>query len=356
MSRALIIVNYRSAELTRDAIASARRTSSQSIEVIVVDNSVDPQEAACLGEIGADRVLISPNNSGYAAGLNAGIAATTADQLLLSNPDIVFFDQCIDKLFASTESNDGIIAGPRFYWDAAASVILPEPDEPTPTAKRVEMLARRHSLLARARDRRRVRRRIRFWSSSEVTRPRVLSGAVLALSRRTFERLGPLDETFRLYFEEVDYCRRARENGVSLLHLSEARCRHLYNQSALSEPSSASLYLESEIRYFNKWFGERIVEEIARRGSSSVSSGVEVGSRIDDGVVQLDGDPTALVLEVSPDARFAAAAGLFPSAVRIEIPLDVRQSMSGQPLYIRAVDRRSGAERGRWWCPPVSLQ
>ena len=56
---ALIVVNYQSAELAVAAVASARAASSDPLEVLIVDNSCDPEEARRLANASADQLIVA---------------------------------------------------------------------------------------------------------------------------------------------------------------------------------------------------------------------------------------------------------------------------------------------------------
>jgi GT2 family glycosyltransferase len=54
-----------------------------------------------------------------------------------------------------------------------------------------------------------------------------VSGACMAIRREVLDAIGPLDEGFFLYYEEVDFCRRARRAGWSCWLAADARVMHL---------------------------------------------------------------------------------------------------------------------------------
>ena len=113
-SVSLLVINYRSSALAADAIATARAASSMPLQVIVVDNSVDPAEADALRG-SADKVVVSPRNAGYAAGINAGRKFCDGDVIVVSNPDVRFGENAIDQLVDANAA----VAGPALFWDDA---------------------------------------------------------------------------------------------------------------------------------------------------------------------------------------------------------------------------------------------
>jgi GT2 family glycosyltransferase len=59
-----------------------------------------------------------------------------------------------------------------------------------------------------------------------------LKGACLLLRRSALERVGPLDERYFLYFEETDWCWRARRAGLRVYHCADVQVVHLEGGAA----------------------------------------------------------------------------------------------------------------------------
>jgi N-acetylglucosaminyl-diphospho-decaprenol L-rhamnosyltransferase len=344
-SRSLILVNYRSAQLTRRAIESARAASSAPLQVVVVDNSCDSTETAALAECGADHVILSERNLGYGAAINRGRRASYGEVLIVSNPDVEFGPGSIDRL-AEAVNGRVVITGPRLTWDAAGEWLLPPADELTPGGIAGAALAGRADAWRRRHDAAGVRARIAFWTAQEPITVRALSGAVLAIDAQAFDHLGGFDERYFLYFEEHDFTRRARNAGGIIRHIPAAICRHLYNQSAASSDTAAAHYAESEARYIRQWFGERfasLMRRIARPlpplGPDAPPTGAVIG---------FDEDPAHVVIEASPLASFATAAGHFPRSRTVHFPKEVWAAYRDAVLYLRAVRRSDGRTLRVW--------
>lgn len=339
-SRTLIVVNYRSAALTRGAIDSARRASALPLEVIVVDNSLDAAEAAQLRELDVDRLIVADENRGYSGGINSGLREATGEMVIVSNPDVTYSDGAIDALAQATERAD--VAGPRFTWDGGGRWLLPPADSATATEKLFAAAARRFSKLARRRSVARFRRRVAFWQLQETTSISALSGAVLAFRRETLDRVGPFDERFRLYFEETDYLRRVQRDGGKVVYVPAATCRHAYNQSAGSSPAARALFSESESAYYAKWYG-RWVARAAALLSPPQAAAAATYRESDLPRIELACDPQSVVVEVSPLSDFDVAAGHFPDAPVVALPADVIADCRDDELFIRVIDRTSAA-------------
>ncbi len=336
-TRSLLIINFRSAGWTAGAIESARRSSSSSLQVVVVDNSCDPRELDALSRTGADKVLAAPNNLGYGAGANLGARACEGEDLILCNPDVVFHDDAID--FLADHLSTSAMSGPRFFWDDHDRWLLPPADMATRRSKASEILASRSTAWAGRRDRVNIRKRLSFWNLNSPTAVSALSGAVLCLGKRLFDEMGGFDERFPLYFEEIDLMRRIRRRGGAIHYVPAARCRHAYNQSAGSSDHAPASYIESELRYHRKWSGAFVASLIARDHPRRIPIRPFVHSM--DGRIEFTAHPSAVVLEASPLATFDSAAGHFPNDRNVKIPDEILESYQGSELFIRVVDQAS---------------
>jgi GT2 family glycosyltransferase len=331
MKCSLLLINYRSASLAIDAIRTARASSSQPLQVVAVDNSVDASEASALRSV-ADVVIAAPRNLGYAGGINAGRRACDGDVIIVSNPDVRFGAAAIDALVDA----DAAVAGPALFWDEEYTWRLPPAELHTARQVTSRALASRSRAWARARDRRRFLARVAFWSLAAPTRVRALSGAVLAIKAKAFDDAHGFDERFQLYFEENDFLRRVAGDVV---YVPAARCHHLYNQSAGASPESAALYAQSEEQYLRKWGGAFAKRFERKVPSMAMERLPEHGSRTFAGDV---------VIEASPLPTFETTAGCFATGAIADVPDDVGRAYRGNVLYLRAVDRRSGRVLESW--------
>lgn len=333
-SGSLIVVNYRSASLAIEAIRTARAATGGALQVIVVDNSVDPAEADALRSH-ADVLLTPDANLGYGAAINRARAQADGDYLLAANADVRFGEHSIERLLDSGAD----VAGPALFWDDAFTWCLPPSDLHTAADALDTAIASRWPRWQRSRDRQRTGKRLAFWSLTRTTPMPVISGAVMAIRRSVFDRLGGFDERFHLYFEEIDILRRLR---TGIAYVPEARCRHIYNQSAAVSTSAAAEYARSEMEYLTKWSGGRVARLIKRleKPRRPISAEPLQGD--------IPIDRPSVVIEASPLPSFETAAGHFPHAATVTIPPEVWTAYRSEVLYLRLVDRHSAAVIRTW--------
>lgn len=326
----LLVVNYRSATLAAEAIRTARASTSQPLQVVVVDNSCDAREADAL-RAHADVVLASDTNRGYAGGINLGRKSCDGEAIVVSNPDVAFAPGAIDALHDALQH--AAVAGPALFWDDAQQWMLPPGDLNTGREKLDEVLASRSRAWFAQRDRRRFRKRVAFWSLERTTPVRMLSGAVMAIRTADLDAVDGFDERFPLYFEESDFLRRIAAQRKRIVYVPSAHCRHLFNQSASQVATEAAArYAQSEMRYLEKWLGPFAARALKRL--EKPLSGFDAQPL--HGALQLDRDD--VVIEASPLSTFATAAGHFPKSRNVTPPNAV---WSGE-LFLRVVVRATG--------------
>ncbi|MEZ4389212.1 MAG: glycosyltransferase [Candidatus Krumholzibacteriia bacterium] len=92
-----------------------------------------------------------------------------------------------------------------------------------------------------------------------------VKGACLLTTREVWQRTGPLDERFFLYFEETDWCHRARAGGGRVYLCPDVQVRHLEGQ-ATGQVSEFSLrqFQHSYRLYLRKHQGEAAVRCVRR--------------------------------------------------------------------------------------------
>ena len=251
-----VVVHYRAPGLAGRAVASLRReavAAGVEIEVLVVDNGSDRAGRERLAGLPC-RLLEPGTNLGFAGGVNLGAAASAGDVLLLANPDVELLPGSLARLLATLRGGADV-AGPRLLWDADQRFLLPPAEPRDRISELAARLAPRGEPWARWARRRWRRHARRHWQAEKALASHHLSGALLAVGRAAWERTGPFDAGYRLYFEETDWLLRARRQGLCLVHEPRAAVLHHYNRSAAVEPRAAEWFADSAERFARRWYG-----------------------------------------------------------------------------------------------------
>lgn len=234
---AIAIISWRSAALAIDCLASIEpelETPGINIRVIVVDNaSGDAQPIAkAIDDNGWwpwVRLVTAPNNGGFAYGNNLAlqhaIADGPVDYVHLLNPDTVVRKGAIGELVGFLEAHPEVgIAGSS----------LENPDGTDwPIAFRFpSIMSELEGGLQLGLATRLLRRWVVANVMTQVAQPiDWVPGASMMVRRSVFDRIGGFDETYFLYYEETDFCLRARRVGFSTWYVPASRVMHIAGQS-----------------------------------------------------------------------------------------------------------------------------
>jgi len=199
-----VILNTNRRADTLACLASLAESDYAHLTVLALDNaSTDGSPEAIAAAFPAVQVLPLAQNLGYAGNNNVGIAAALtqgADWLFVLNEDTVQAPACISRLVALGESDPQIgIVGPLVYHYDEPAVIQSAGGRLGRYWKSLHTghnePAQGHPLLAAPRP-------VDF-----------ISGCAILVRRETVEQIGALDERFFYYWEETEWCLRARRNG-----------------------------------------------------------------------------------------------------------------------------------------------
>lgn len=267
---AIIIVNYRTADLTIGCLASLLDdpTLPEGAHLMIVDGaSGDGSAETIAAEVEArnfqHRVSLLPLevNGGFAYGNNRGIEAIRAifgepEFYLLLNPDTIVHPGAVSCLVAFLKSHpDTGIAGSR----------LEDPDgTPQACAFRFLSVASEFESEIKIGPVSRLLRRssvVPHGLSDEPSRVDWVSGACMLVKSDVFKAIGLMDEAYFLYYEELDFTLRAARAGWKCWHVPQSRVIHLVGQSTgVSKREGARArrpryWFDSRRRYFVKNHG-----------------------------------------------------------------------------------------------------
>jgi GT2 family glycosyltransferase len=249
----IIIVTYNSGRCIGACLESLQ---SSGAEIIVVDNGSTDDTAERVRRFPRAKLLEATRNLGFAAACNLGARQSTGETLLFLNPDTVCRAR-LDSLEEVLRNRPEVVAvAPRLINAEGENQIgFNVRRLPTRAALLFEIL-----LLNRAFPRNPVNRRYRCLDfhpdrASEVEQP---AGACLGVRREGFERCGGFDEGFfPLWFEDVDLCRRLRQDGGKILYCPDVRFEHVGGHSleAMSFSDRQVYWYRNLLYYVRKHFG-----------------------------------------------------------------------------------------------------
>ena len=265
----VVIVNYRTPDLTIDALRSLvpEIQAMPDTRVVVTDNlSPDDSVEKIGGAIAAEgwdswcTLMPLPKNGGFAYGNNAAIrpalqSAHPPDYVLLLNPDTIVRPKALQVLVQFMDAHPNVgIAGSRL-------------EDPDGTPQRSAF--RFHTLLSEIDNGLRlglVSKLLNRWTvappvSEDTCQTDWVAGASMIIRREVFDAVGLMDEEYFMYYEEMDFCLQARRAGWPCWYVPESHVVHLVGQSSgvtnqKQAPKRRPQYwFDSRRRYFVKNHG-----------------------------------------------------------------------------------------------------
>ena len=242
-----LIVSYNTRELLRDCLASLRThgppAESVELRISVFDNaSADGSAEFVSTEFPDVRLLRSSENVGFGRANNELARTSESDYLLLLNSDTILVEDLVTPLLgALRERPDAALAGPRLL-SPDGSRQLSSQDFPS-LGFELALRARgtKASRIPRLWDCDRTVRRTRQEDRLPARRETDFLWATCWLIRRDdFLDLGPFDERFHMYDEDLDFCFRVRRHGRSLLYVPEVDLIHVGGASGTSASKQAA--------------------------------------------------------------------------------------------------------------------
>jgi GT2 family glycosyltransferase len=180
------------------------------LEIICVDNA-SPDDAATIitQRYPQARLISQPINLGFAGGVNAGLRAARGDVGVLLNQDCIvqagWLDALLDAL--NTHPEFGIAGCTIFNADGSINHAGAQLRKPIALGQHLT-------------DR----------NGDQPRAVEYVTGAAMAIRRSTWEAIGPFDDGFYpAYYEEVDYCYRARQHGLEIGYVPAATVQHLFS-------------------------------------------------------------------------------------------------------------------------------
>ena len=216
----VVIPAWNHPDLTRDCVQSLLEHTEIPARLIIVDNGSDPETIQILRSFkGNDRValqiLYNSTNEGFSKACNRGMRISDADYICLLNNDTLVTHGWLSEMIriANTQQEIGIVNPASNTFGEPPNRILPEKEV-------IEM-------------------------GSSI-------GFCLLIKRQVIEKIGYLDEGFeQAYYEDVDYCFRAKQAGFLCVLAQRA---YVFHVGEASSPSKRPAYVErNRQRFLQKW-------------------------------------------------------------------------------------------------------
>jgi GT2 family glycosyltransferase len=241
---AIVILNWQNAPDTLDCLKSVMRLSYDNYYTIVVDNgSRDDSVRQIQSAFPEVNLIPLPDNLGYAAGNNAGIQEAMeqgTDYIFVLNNDTLLEPDILKKLVNVAEKNPQVgMVGPKMYCYQPDNVIF---------AAGSVIEWKKGDIFHRG-----MFTADQTWLDSNKPEPvDFITGCGVLVRRELIETVGPLDLSFFLNYEDVEWCVRARRMGYEVWYTPDAALWHKVS-ATLGEASPANTYYMTRNSLFFFW-------------------------------------------------------------------------------------------------------
>ena len=237
MKLSVIIGNFNTLDLTKACIESIFNNKPKcSFEVIVVDDASTDNSQRELKKLEKKypnlKVLLNLKNSGYVKTNNKGLNNSKGEYKLLLNSDTLVHEFSIDNLidFAEKTPDVGIIGSRLLNKDGT----IQESCYNFPTIWNVIN----------------YKKFVPVGSSSSTVDAVV--GASFLITPKAYKLVGNLNEKYKSYFEDLDYCREVKRKDLKVYYLPDSVVTHYHGESFKQLASSANQWkklIPSSIAY-----------------------------------------------------------------------------------------------------------
>jgi GT2 family glycosyltransferase len=260
----VIIVTYNSSKYIKKCLNSIFKSDDTlKKEIIIVDNNSQDNTVKILNSFRKKIKLIKEsNNVGFSKAINSGIATSKYPYILLINPDTILSDSSISKLIKEKEKHGVEICGGKMIKNDGSIH---------------GTYVRKPNLLIGVFDFSNLRKIFpnNKWHKyfyyqdmgniMESFRVDAVSGGFMLIEKKIIKSIGPFDEHFFMYLEDIDFCIRAKEHGYSIMYCPSSIIWHEGGGSSNNtDKINYSAWINSRSYYFKKHikFYENIILQI----------------------------------------------------------------------------------------------
>lgn len=216
---------------TKRCLESIRRHTDCPYRIIIIDNGSESETKDYLDrakrEDGEILIITNETNQGYIKAINQGLAASSAKYFCLLNNDTAVTEGWLSRMISLAEGQERI------------GIVNPLGN----VGKKLKDLNRLAKISSSLKQRK-----------GEYMELERCSGFCFLCKREVFQAVGYFDEGFGMgYFEDSDYCQRAREKGYLSVRALDSYVYHYMGESFRKLKDSQKLFEENQIRFWLKW-------------------------------------------------------------------------------------------------------
>ncbi len=251
----IIIVSWNTQKLLKECLCSIKETVGDlRTETIVVDNgSRDGSVEAIKKGFHWVTLIENGRNLGFASANNIGIRRSSGRYVCLVNSDVVILPGCLQTLYSYMEEHQRVgMAGPKMLdrdgIPRRSTMFFPSYLNNFFRSIALDSLFPKSFLFGKY--------LMGYEDRTMTMQADVLNGFFWIIRRESLDEVGLLDESFFMYGEDIDFCKRFALKGWSRVFVSDAAAIHYGGASSANAPTRFYLEMQkANLRYWRKHLG-----------------------------------------------------------------------------------------------------
>lgn len=233
---------YRNSVLVEYCLDHLVRRAPPGAEIVVVDDASGAETIDVIRRFPRVRLITHDANRGNTAAYNTGVAAATGDTLVFVDSDVLIGEGVLEEL-------DHVLVTTPSAGAVGALLVYPQTNTIQHAGVAFDRWVVTHVYTGRRRD------EVVFAPLEER---QAVTAALLACRRETYGRVGGFDETYRDGLEDIEFCLRCRDAGLTNYLLSRTASFHL--ESATRGPYKHIRRTFNYAIFFSRWAGRFAVD------------------------------------------------------------------------------------------------
>lgn len=253
----ICIVNWNTETQLRECLQSIYAgTEAISFEIFVIDNASSDGSVEMVRALFPEVILLAnQRNRGFAAANNQAIRLAAGRYVILLNPDTVIHRGALETMvqFMDGRPEAGVIGCKLLNADGSVQHSIRRFPTFSVALHDSTILGRLSLFRERVSD-----FKMKDFTFDSVTEVDATCGAALLVRKDLLGEVGPLDEGYFIFIEEMDLCRRIRARGHKIYFVPDAVITHLGGESRRQNSNELVMVGQrSLMRYFTKFEGPK---------------------------------------------------------------------------------------------------
>lgn len=266
-SLAIVLVNYNGSFWLKKTLSSLHeyylKKTKNKVEVWLVDNaSTDDSLVMTKRDYPQVKIIAAHENLGFAKANNLALKEIKTDYIMLLNSDTQLDERSqIDQLINYLDANRDVgLISPKLILTHGEIDPACHRGEPTLWASLTYFLK-----LEKLFPRCRLFNQYHLWhlDLNQIHEVQAISGAAVITPKHALDKVGLLDEDFFLYAEDLDWCKRYRDQGYKIIYYPDVIITHhknksgIDNQDAKIKSKSRTYFYQTMLQYYDKHYSQK---------------------------------------------------------------------------------------------------